>query len=86
MTYEQAYEKLIPVGQEHLLQYYDELEQKQKEYLLKQIEDLDLSLLDLIKDGAKEVPKGKLEPLGAVTLQEIQEKKEQFEKTGFKAL
>ena len=86
MTYEQAYEKLIPVGQEHLLQYYDELEQKQKEYLLKQIEDLDLSLLDLIKDGAKEVPKGKLEPLGAVTLQEIQEKKEQFEKTGIKAL
>lgn len=68
MTYEEAKQKLMPVGQEHLLQYFEELGEEEKKSLLKQIEDLDLSLLNLIEGGVKEIPKGKLEPLGAVTL------------------
>ena len=71
MTYEEAKQKLMPVGQEHLLQYFEELGEEEKKSLLKQIEDLDLSLLNLIEGGVKEIPKGKLEPLGAVTLEEI---------------
>ncbi len=86
MTYEEALHKLAPAGQEHLLQYYEELSTEQQKYLLLQIEDLDLSLLDLIQDGVKEIPKGKLEPLGAVTLDEIAAKREQYEKTGLAAL
>lgn len=86
MTYKEAYEKLSPVGQEHLLQYYDELKEQEKVSLLKQIEDLDLSLLDLIQDGAKEVPKGKLAPLGALTLEEIETKKQEFEAIGLEAI
>ena len=65
MTYEEAKQKLMPVGQEHLLQYFEELGEEEKKSLLKQIEDLDLSLLNLIEGGVKEIPKGKLEPLGA---------------------
>ena len=61
MTYEEALHKLAPAGQEHLLQYYEEINEEQKKFLLRQIEDLDLSLLELIQDGAKEVEKGKLE-------------------------
>ena len=86
MTYEEALQKLSPAGQEHLLQYYEELSQEQKSSLLGQIEALDLSLLELIKDGVSEVPKGKLEPLGAVTLEEIGEKKEIYEKKGLEAI
>lgn len=86
MTYEEALQKLSPAGQEHLLQYYEELSQEQKSSLLGQIEALDLSLLELIKDGVSEVPKGKLEPLGAVTLEEIEEKKEIYEKKGLEAI
>lgn len=86
MTYEEALQKLSPAGQEHLLQYYEELSQEQKNSLLGQIEALDLSLLELIKDGVSEVPKGKLEPLGAVTLEEIEEKKEIYEKKGLEAI
>lgn len=74
-TLEEAKVKLAGAGQEHLLQYFDELDEAQQTGLLNQIEALDLSLLDLIKDGVKEVPKGKLAPLGAVTLDEIKEKK-----------
>lgn len=86
MTYEEALHKLAPAGQEHLLQYYEEIDEEQKASLLRQIADLDLSLLELIQDGAKEVAKGKLEPLGAVTLEEIQRKKGQYEKTGLDAI
>ena len=86
MTYEEALKKLAPAGQEHLLQYYDELGEGEKENLLAQIEALDLSLLDLIKDGVREVPKGKLAPLGAVTLAEIAEKKDSYEATGIQAI
>ena len=82
MTYEEAKQKLMPVGQEHLLQYFEELGEEEKKSLLKQIEDLDLSLLNLIEGGVKEIPKGKLEPLGAVTLEEIAAKREHYEEIG----
>lgn len=86
VTYEEALKKLEPAGQEHLLKYYGELGDGEKECLLAQIEALDLSLLDLIQDGVKEVPKGKLAPLGAVTLEEIAAKKEIYEAKGIEAV
>lgn len=85
-TLEEAKVKLAGAGQEHLLQYFDELDEAQQTGLLNQIEALDLSLLDLIKDGVKEVPKGKLAPLGAVTLDEIREKKDTYKKRGLEAI
>lgn len=86
MTYEEALKKLAPAGQEHLLQYYNEIGDEQKGSLLRQIDDLDLSLLKLIEDGVKEVPKGKLQPLGAVTLDEIENRRTEYEKTGIEAV
>lgn len=86
MTYEEALHKLAPAGQEHLLKYYNELSAKEQESLLMQIEDLDLSLLDLIQGGVQEVPKGRLEPLGAVTLEEIAVRKADYEKIGLEAV
>lgn len=85
-TLEEAKVKLAGAGQEHLLQHFDELDEAQQTGLLNQIEALDLSLLDLIKDGVKEVPKGKLAPLGAVTLDEIKEKKDTYKKRGLEAI
>lgn len=86
MTYDEALQKLAPVGQEHLLKYYDEIDEEQQKDLLRQIEGLDLSLLQIIKGGVQEVPKGKLEPLGAVTLGEIEARKDEYEKIGIEAV
>ena len=86
MTYEEALQKLSPAGQEHLLQYYGELAQEQKNRLLEQIEALDLSLLELVKDGVVEPSKGKLEPLGAVTLEQIRAKRAEYEHKGLEAV
>ena len=49
MTYEEAVKKLAPAGQEHLLKYFDEIGEEQKADLLRQVEALDLSLLDWLK-------------------------------------
>jgi UDP-N-acetylglucosamine/UDP-N-acetylgalactosamine diphosphorylase len=86
MTYDEALKKLVPAGQEHILQFYDEVEEEQKESLLEQIDALDLSLLDLLKKEDKSVGKGKLEPLGALTLEEIEKKKALFETKGLEAI
>lgn len=86
MTFEQAEQKLKEYSQEHVLKYYEELEEDQKEKLLSQIEALDMRLLDLAKDGVKEQKRGKIEPLAAVTLENIKENREGYEKLGIKAI
>lgn len=86
MTYEEALQKLSSAGQEHLLQYYDELDQQQKDSLLEQIESLDLSLLALAKEGEGESRRGKLEPMGALTKEEIMAKRDRYEKKGLEAV
>lgn len=48
MSYDEIYSKLKNVGQEQLLDFYDELNDEEKENLLKQIEKIDFSILDLI--------------------------------------
>lgn len=86
MTFEQAKEKLSGAGQEHLLQYYDELTKEQRTGLLEQIDNLDLGLLELLNKESRENAKGKLEPLGAVTKEEIEKKRNRFENVGIRAL
>lgn len=86
MTFEQAKAKLSEAGQEHLLRYYDELNEEQKEDLLRQIEQLDMELPKLVENGVKEAERGVLAPLGAVTLDEIDKKRECYEKSGIQAI
>jgi UDP-N-acetylglucosamine/UDP-N-acetylgalactosamine diphosphorylase len=69
-------------GQAHLLQYYDELETEKKEFLLEQIKAVDFEIIRQDKSRKK----GKIEPIEALKLQEIQKKKELFETKGLEAL
>lgn len=86
MTLEEAKRKCEQAGQQHLLAYYDELTKENQENLLAQIERMDITLLDLLKKDTTEVEKGKLEPLGAVTLEEIQKEKDEYRKMGCEAI
>ena len=54
MNYAEAKAKLAPIGQEHVLQYYDELSDSQKESLLRQIDETDFSVLKRIDSGASD--------------------------------
>ena len=77
MSYEQAKSLLEKYGQTQLLKYYDELNDSQKESLLKQISEIDFGLLDLVKDGESVSEKGVITPLDdAVSIKDIEENKE----------
>lgn len=86
MTLEQAKEKLIKYGQEHVLKYYDELSAVEQEALLTQIEETDMSILTACRNIEALTQKGEISPLAAMELSEIVENKESFTETGLEAI
>lgn len=73
-------------GQEQLLKYYDELSDESKASLLAQIGQIDWSLLSLLDRKEMKVEKGELSPLGALEIDEINARRDEFEKVGIEAL
>lgn len=87
MTLEEAKKLLSGYGQEHLLRYYDELDTAGQADLLAQIERIDFSLLDNLKaDGDNTVKRGTFEPLGAVTIRDIEANSSEYKKLGLEAI
>jgi len=86
MNLEQAKEKLVQYGQEHLLKYYDGLDEKQKQALLEQIDATDMSILAACKQREEIAKKGVITPLAAMETDEIEQNRAAFEKTGLEAI
>ncbi|MDD6812608.1 MAG: UTP--glucose-1-phosphate uridylyltransferase [Lachnospiraceae bacterium] len=86
MTYQEAYEKLEKYGQLHVLKYYEELTAEEKDELLAQIEDMDLALVEACKHKSELNKKGKITPLSAMQLKEIEARKEEFTAVGMDAI
>ncbi|MDE6708011.1 MAG: UDPGP type 1 family protein [Oscillospiraceae bacterium] len=84
----EAKAKLEAYGQLHLLDWYDEISEFEQCQLLEQIDALDMQLLDVFKKYQQnnEVPRGKLEPMGALTIEEIAENHDKFESAGLEAI
>ena len=86
MTYGQAKEKLARYGQEHVLRYYDELTEEEKQELLTQIENTDLSVTAFCARREELVRRGKITPLKAMELPEIRAGKADFYRLGEEAI
>ncbi|MDE7093526.1 MAG: UTP--glucose-1-phosphate uridylyltransferase, partial [Oscillospiraceae bacterium] len=88
MNYIEAKAKLEAYGQLHLLDWYDEISEFEQCQLLEQIDALDMQLLDIFKNYQQnsEVSRGKLEPMGALTIEEIAENHDKFESAGLEAI
>ncbi len=86
MTLEQAREKLCKYGQEHVLKYYDELSGAQREALLEQIANTDMSIISAYRNREELVKKGRITPLAAMELDEIAANRESFTETGTQAI
>lgn len=86
MNLTEAKAKLEKYGQEHVLKYYDELSEAQKEALLGQIAATDMSILDSCRHREELAKKGVISPLAAMQLSEIKEKEEEFTKIGLDAI
>ena len=73
MTYENALEILKKYGQEHVLAYYDELNEEEKQSLLLQIGEIDFSMFDVLKEKGTAGKTGSITPTAALTLDTIKE-------------
>ena len=86
MDLAQAKEKLAKYGQEHVLKYYDELNEQEQEALLAQIEATDMSILEACKHREELEKKGVITPLAAMQLPEIEENRGSFTNLGLEAI
>lgn len=86
MNVTQAKEKLKKYQQTHLLQYYDQLSDTQKENLLQQIEDTDFSVVEQINQKTLNTGVKKITPITALTLEEIEKEKDLFLKKGLETI
>ncbi|MBQ8296240.1 MAG: UDPGP type 1 family protein [Ruminococcus sp.] len=87
LNYESAERILSEYGQKHILRYYNELSDEEKQKLLSQIELVDFSVLSSLNDmDDVHSERGNFEPLGAVTIEEIDRNREKFTEAGISAI
>lgn len=86
ITYAQAKEKLTKYGQGHVLNYYEELKEEEKEELLAQIAETDFSVVEACMHKEELAGKGKITPLAAMELAEIEAGRDGYFKTGIQAV
>ncbi len=82
MTKQEALHKLQTIGQEHVLQYYDELSSEERQALLTQIEETDFSVLSHIAKAGNATNRGTFSPLAAMERDEIIRRKKEFHDAG----
>ena len=83
--YERAVEKLREYGQEHLLDYYNELTSTQKDELIEDINELDFSFTRAYKSNS-DGQKGKISSMDAMTIDEIKDNIEKYKSVGIEAI
>lgn len=84
MNYESTRLFLESIGQTQLLNYYNELSEDERKLLLEDIENTNFSVVQNLHQQPKE--RGRLSPVTAVTVRDIEKNRENFEKVGFEML
>lgn len=83
MNYNEAMEKLKRYGQEHVLKYYAELPDEQRNTLIEQIDRTDFTVIGQAAETGK---RGTIAPIKAMTIPEIDMGRERFERIGMEAV
>ncbi|MBR5682663.1 MAG: UDPGP type 1 family protein [Ruminococcus sp.] len=83
---EKALSIVTEYGQEHIMKYFDELSEEEKNELLGQIEITDFSVLSNLDDKANNNKRGVFEPLGAVTIDDIAANSSEYKEIGIEAI
>lgn len=83
MNYNAAMEKLKKYGQEHVLKYYAELPDEQRNTLIEQIDRTDFTVIGQAAEMGK---RGTIAPIKAMTIPEIDMGRERFERIGMEAV
>ena len=85
MNLDEARAVLREHGQEHLLKYYDQLSPQEREVLLNQIAGINFSVFHAL-DAGGERKIGKLSPVPAVTVHDVELRRAEFEDIGLAAI
>lgn len=85
MNYEETLNLLSEYKQSHLLQYWDNLSDKEKEILISQINDVDWSFLNSMDKSAPKKA-SLIQPLDALSIDNIKEQVISYKSTGIKAI
>ena len=87
MTSDTAEKLLQKYGQEHIMTYFNELDDVDRKKLLKQIELIDFSVLENINiENRHSSKRGKFSPLGAVTIDDIEKNRKKYHDIGAEAI
>ena len=73
-------------GQLHIMNNVKSLSAEQKDSFFAEIEDIDWHIFDILKDKEKEAERGKIEPLGALEIPEINARHDEFYASGIEAI
>lgn len=79
---EKAWNKLKEYGQEHAMQYYDALNDEEKDALLTQIENLDFSVTRFVGHQDQLPSRGVITPLAAMELPQIRAHEDEYRALG----
>lgn len=87
MNFQEAKQKLMQYSQEHVLKYYDTLNESEQQDLLRQIAETDFSVLHHIHSSSEtDSRRGEITPIRALQIPEIEEHQEEFQQTGISAI
>lgn len=86
MNYQEAKKKLEQYGQEHVFRYYDELSDREKDELIAQVKETDMEVLSMCGHRDEFQKKGKITPLAAMQLEEIEKNREHYFNRGCAAI
>ena len=86
LDFNEAKSRLAEYGQEHLLRFYNELAPDEQASLLRQIEEIDFSVVEAVKNADSPAPRGTFAPIGAVTVGDIAANSDSYRKTGIEAI
>ncbi|MCQ2491301.1 MAG: UDPGP type 1 family protein [Ruminococcus sp.] len=86
ITYDEAHKILLSCGQEHILNFFSELSEAEQSSLLTQIEKIDFSLLDALDGSNEALKRGRIEPIEAVTIPDIEKNSDEYHKLGIEAV
>ena len=73
-------------GQEHIIEAYDALDEAGKEKLANQVAKIDWSMVAMAGHKVLAQERGKLEPLSALEVNEINARKDEYEAKGLEAI
>lgn len=86
MSEKELFDRLEEHGQEHIIEAYKKLDAAGKEKLAAQVEKIDWSIVAMAGHGDLAQERGKLEPLSALEVSEIEKNRAKYETLGLDAI